>query len=149
MLNDSDLNTIKEYIDKNAIDALQSKLNDYDADDLSAGHIFSDQTIFMYACEHGAPEAVKAFIERGVYGYEIKYGDSTELKCAAKNTINTYEVLSLVIEMLGKEQTKEQLESNGDPYFELEGEGDGKTPIDILNEKNDEKSLGLVNTYLE
>ena len=107
---------IKEMIKNNDIETLHLELKKYSADDISNSHLFSDQTLFMYACEKGTPEVVKIFIDCGTYCYELKYGDDTEFKCAAANKKHSYEIMSLLLDMFknGREVALELLNSNGD-----------------------------------
>lgn len=149
VLSEKQLGSLKSMIDNNQIDELKNTLDAMDSHTISQGLLYSDQTIFMYACQHGTPEAVNCFMDKNVAFSELKYGDSTEFKCAAQNEKHAYPVLSILLNGLDKELAKELLESNGDPYLELEGEGDGLTPIDILKANNDKKSLDLVKEYLE
>ena len=148
MLSDNILRKIKSLVDDDRILELRQFLADLDSDDISEGHLFGDQTIFMYACQYGTPEAVSCFMEKNVVFYEIKYSDKTEFKCAASNQKYSFEILCILLNRVDKATAKEVLESNGDPYFDLEGEGDGKTPADILKAKGDRKSLKLLQDYL-
>lgn len=146
MISDDVLKKIQSAINARDVDRVATILSDYEADDISAGHLFSNQTIFMYACEHGTPEIVDVFINKGVSFYELRWGDDTEFKSAARHKQYAFEILTRLIDMADPQWLKELLESNGDDFDEKEG--DGLTPADILRSRNDVRSLELIQSVI-
>ena len=148
MIDDKTLQRLKGLIDQDDVATLGSELAERDADDLTTSLLYGDFTILMYACRHGSAEAVRAFLERGVRFYEIKYCDNTEFKSAARNPRHARKILELLVAALDGRDPDDWIGTDGDPWGDMDGQGDGLTALDILRSRGDTPAFDYLSEVL-
>lgn len=143
MINDGVLENLKKLISKADVSALDIVLSEYNADEISSAMPFSDETIFMHACENGTEEVVQCFIKHGVYSYGIG-NCATEVKSAASNVKHAAKILPIIIELVGTGM----IHDNGDEFGEYAEFGEVYTPMEILENRGDKEAVEVLKSYM-
>ncbi len=120
MLTDDETTQLQFAIDADDLAEVQRLIASQPAQELTELQLYSNSTVFMYACERSTPEVARAFLAKGVQPFELPYSDNNELKSAVRNRAHGPAMVTLVLETLPDDLAMEMITSDWNPDDEVE-----------------------------
>lgn len=147
MITNDETTQLQLAVEANDLDAFRELIAPHSGADLSELQLFSNHTLFMYACERCSPEIVGALLNKGVTFCELEWSDNNELKSILRNPNYAESILRMVLPEMLPELAQEMISSDWDP--DPDSKDKCESPLEMAAKLSDRSCHRMLTDYLK